>query len=84
MANRLLSPVVVVLLLPSLSMLYPLPKLLADEPVEVEPSPGLWLVGLAAQEGMRVTEQAIKTAVKLVLIAPGYSRGKSFYFTLKK
>lgn len=38
MGNRLFSPVA--LLLPSLSMLYPLPKLLADEPVETELSVG--------------------------------------------
>lgn len=47
MGNRLFSPVA--LLLPSLSMLYPLPKLLADEPVETELSAGRWLVDLAVQ-----------------------------------
>lgn len=49
MGNRLFSPVA--LLLPSLSMLYPLPKLLTDEPVETELSAGRWLVDLAVQTG---------------------------------
>lgn len=57
MGKRLFSAVA--LLLPSLSMLYPLPKLLTDEPVETELSAGRWLVDLAVQGGKSELAKAL-------------------------
>lgn len=65
MGNRLFSPVA--LLLPSLSMLYPLPKLLADEPVETELSAGRWLVDLAVQGRNMWLLKTCKTSEPLTL-----------------
>lgn len=64
MGNRLFSPVA--LLLPSLSMLNPLPKLLADEPVETELSAGRWLVDLAVQGRNIWLLKTCKTSVPLM------------------
>lgn len=61
MGNRLFSPVA--LLLPSLSMLYPLPKLLTDEPVETELSAGRWLVDLAVRTGTMRYQMPSKKSV---------------------